>query len=139
MEPITTAVAISSVVSYLSQTLKDNKAFKDFATDFTAASVNWMRSIFLEEDDNPKEVLADLQADPTEELNVQAAENAIAKAVKKDAEAEKWLKEMYEVIQQKKADGQQVSVHVENSERVNTGNISAGGNVTQSFGNTDGK
>ena len=43
MEPIT----IAAIVGYLAKTLKDNKTFKDFTTDFTDATVRWIRPRFL--------------------------------------------------------------------------------------------
>ncbi len=139
MEPVSTTVAISAVVGYLAKTLKENKTVSDFIADFTSATVNWIRPIFLKEDDTPKDVLADLKADSKSKYNTNAAENAIAKAADGKPEVEEELRKMYAEIQQKRENGQQVSVHVENSQRVNTGNISAGGNVTQSFGNTNEK
>ena len=101
MEPVSTAVAISAVVSYLAKTLKENKTVSEFIADFTSATVNWIRPIFLKEDDTPKDVLADLKANSDDKLNTGAAEIAIAKAVRDNPEAEKWLKEMYAEIQQK--------------------------------------
>ena len=139
MEPVSTDVAISTVVGYLAKTLKENKTVSEFIADFTSATVNWIRPIFLKEDDTPKDVLADLKADPESKYNATAAENAIAKAADGKPEVEEELRKMYAEIQHKRENGQQVSVHVENSQRVNTGNQSVGGDLTQSFGDTNGK
>jgi GTP cyclohydrolase III len=136
MEPVSTAVAVSAVVSYLAKTLKENKSLSQFIGDFTSATVNWIRPIFLKEDDTPKDVLADLKAAPDNKYKINAAENAIAEAADGNPEVKEELRKMYAEIQQKRQNGQPVSVHVEDSERVNTGNITATGNVTQSFGDT---
>ena len=101
MEPVSTALAISAVVGNLVKALKENKAFSTFVTDFTTATVDWIKPIFLKEDDTPKDVLADLKANSDDKLNTGAAEIAIAKVVRDNPEAEKWLKEMYAEIQQK--------------------------------------
>lgn len=101
MEPVTTTAAIAAVVGYLTKTLKENKTFSAFVTDFTSATVNWIRPVFLKEDEAPTDVLTDLKADPDDKLNTDAAEIAIAKAIRKTPEAEKWLQEMYAEIQQK--------------------------------------
>jgi len=98
MEPVTTL--IGTVVGYLAKQIKEGKAFKDFTSDFSDAAIKWIRPIFLKDDkeEAPKEVLADLQADPDEQLNADAAANAIAKALKKEPEAEQWLREIATLI-----------------------------------------
>ena len=101
MEPVSTTVAISTVVGYLTKTLKENKTVSEFIADFTSATVNWIRPIFLKEDDTPKDVLADLKADPESKYNATAAENAIAKAADGKPEVEEELRKMYAEIQQK--------------------------------------
>lgn len=101
MEPITTAVAITAVVHYLAEKLAANKSVGDFFNDFTDATVAWVKPIFLTDEGKEKEVLQDLVADPNEQLNQDAAANAIAKAVKKNPDVEKHLHEMAKVIQEK--------------------------------------
>ena len=101
MEPITTTVAINAVVLYLAKKLADNKGISGFFNDFTDASVAWIKPIFLTEEGKEKEVIADLTADPNEQLNKDAVATAIAKAVKKNPDAEQLLQEMAKVIQQK--------------------------------------
>lgn len=107
IEPITTAVLISGVVGYLTKTLKENKTFADFTKDFTSATVNWIRPLFLK-DDQPKEVLENLQQKPDSEARQKAAEAAIATHIEDNPAARQWLEEMYAQIQQKKAKGEQV-------------------------------
>lgn len=124
MEPITTTAIISTVVGYLAKTLKDNKTFDDFTKDFGSATIKWIRPLFLV-DETPKEVLADLKADPTDKLNTDAVENAIAKALKKDEKAKDYLQEMYDLIKVKEAKGESISIV--NSKNVNTGNVNTGG------------
>ena len=100
MEPITTALAINAVVLYLAKKLADNKGISGFFNDFTDASVAWIKPVFLTEEGKEKEVIADLTADPNEQLNKDAVATAIAKAVKKNPDAEQLLQEMAKVIQQ---------------------------------------
>ena len=123
MEPITTTTIISTVVGYLAKTLKDNKTFDDFTKDFTSATINWIRPLFLE-DDKPKEVLEDLKIDPNEKLNTDAAENILAKALKKQESANKYLNEIYETIKAKETKGESIKI-------VNSKNIVIGNNTVQ--------
>ena len=127
MEPITTTAMIGTVVGYLAKTLKENKSVKDFFSDFTGATVDWIRPIFLIDDDKPKEIIEDLKADPEEKLNADAVENAIAKALKNKPDLEQQLKAMYEQLQKKaKTD---TGINIINSNNVVTSPIHAGGNV----------
>ena len=99
MEPISTA-AIATVVGYLAKTLKDNKSIQTFFSDFTAATVNWIRPIFLE-GEAPKEVLKNLQEAPDDDLNQTDVRTAIQRAVRNNPDAEKMLAEMAEIIRKK--------------------------------------
>lgn len=109
IEPISTAV-LSGVVGYLTKTLKENKTFTDFTKDFTSATVNWIRPLFLKDDrdDQPKEALEDLQKDPDSKPQQDLVAATIAAYVAKNPDARQWLEEMYAEIQQKKAKGEQV-------------------------------
>ncbi|MCY7358609.1 MAG: hypothetical protein LH609_14350, partial [Rudanella sp.] len=69
----------SAVVGYLTKTLKENKTFTDFTKDFTSATVNWIRPLFLKDDkeDQPKEVLEDLKKD----LDSEPQQNLVAATI----------------------------------------------------------
>jgi hypothetical protein len=127
MEPATTTAMIGTIVGYLAKTLKENKSIKDFFTDFTDATVNWLRPVFLKDDEEPKEIIKDLKTDPIERLNVDAVENAVAKAIKKEPDLEQQLKAMYEQLQFKAANDN--TINIINSKNIVTGTIHAGGNV----------
>ena len=101
MEPVTTAAAISAVVGYLAKTLKDNQSIQDFFKDFTAATVAWIRPVFLKDDETPKDVLANLQQNPDSQPRQDAAKNALAIELENNPQAEQFLKEMADAIQQK--------------------------------------
>lgn len=127
MEPITTTAMIGTIVGYLAKTIKDNKSVQDFFKDFTTASVGWLRPLFLTVDEKPKEIIEDLTNDPTEKLNTDAVENALAKALKKDPSVAEQLKAMYTTLQEKAKKGETISII--GSKNVNTGTIHAGGSV----------
>ncbi|GAB4500322.1 MAG: hypothetical protein OHK0019_38520 [Saprospiraceae bacterium] len=104
MEPVTTTAMIGTVVGYLAKTLKDNKSIQDFFKDFTDAAVAWIRPVFLKDDDSPKEVLENLKQNPDSQPRQDAVKNAIAIALEENPQAEKWLKEMSEVIRKNHPD-----------------------------------
>lgn len=133
MEPVTTTAMIGTVVGYLAKTLKENKSVEDFFNDFTEATVGWIRPLFLK-DDEPKEIVADLKADPDDKLNRDAVENAIAKAVRKNSDLEQHLKAIYEQLQTQATTDK--SINIINSKNVVTGKIKAGGIVTIGDNNT---
>ncbi len=129
MEPVTTSAAIAAVVGYLAKTLNEDKSIKKFFGDFSEATVNWIRPLFLKEDDQPKDAVKDLQDDPAEAINQEAVKIELQKALKKQPELEQHLRSMYDQIQQKAQKGEQVSIQIKQGKNINTGNISAGGNV----------
>lgn len=134
MEPVSTTVMVSAVVGYLAKKLKDNKSVEDFFKDFTEATINWIKPIFITEGQKPKEIIEDLKADPADELNTGAVENALAKALKRNPGAEADLKAMYDSLQAKASQGESISIV--NSKNVNTGKIKAGGSVIIGDNNT---
>jgi len=102
MEPVTSL--ISAAVSYMVETISGAKSFKDFIEDFSNATIDWIRPIFLTDEEKPKEVLADLQKEPNDKLNIQAAENAIAKAIRDEPSLEIKLRDLVNEMQKKSGD-----------------------------------
>ena len=72
-----------------------------FFKDFTAATVAWIRPVFLKDDETPKDVLANLQQNPDSQPRQDAAKNALAIELENNPQAEQFLKEMADAIQQK--------------------------------------
>lgn len=126
MKPDPTAM-IGAVAGYLAKTLKAHKSVKDFFSDFTEATVNWIRPIFLTDDDKPKEVLQKLIEKPDSAAKQDAVKAAIASDLEDRPGAEALLREMFDIIQSKAARGEAISITA--SKNVVTGNIKAGGNV----------
>jgi hypothetical protein len=128
MEPLTTTAAISALTGYLAKKLKDNKSVQSFFDDFTEATVNWIKPIFIREDGAPEKALKDLQEKPDSIVRQDAVKSSLAVALEDDPRAETLLREMVASIEEKKTKGEAVTIT--NSKNINMGNISSGGNVT---------
>ncbi len=100
MEPITTT-AIASVVTYLATKLKENQSVKSFFDDFTEATVNWIRPIFLKEDGTEKSAIQDLKKEPDNPTNQGVVKGLIVSNIEDNPAAEKWLLEMAKIIAEK--------------------------------------
>ena len=106
-ELITTSEMAKTVVSYLAGSLKESKALKSFFTDFTDATVQWLRPIFLIDDKEEKRMIKDLIENPDDTDNLQEIETAIIKTVKKQPELESSLVELFKEIQTKTGNSEQ--------------------------------
>lgn len=100
MEPITTT-AIATVVTYLAGKLKENQSVKSFFDDFTEATVNWIRPIFLKEDGTEKSAIQALKEDPDNPTNQGVVQGLIVDKIEDNPAAEKWLLEMAKIIAEK--------------------------------------
>lgn len=101
MEPITTTVAISTIVGYLAKKLKDNKSIQGFFDDFTEATVNWIKPIFIREDGSPKDSLKDLQENPDSKAQQNVVKGNLEVALEKNPQAASFLQDMLKVIREK--------------------------------------
>ena len=97
--------SISIAIGYLAKTLKDNKTFDEFLNEFTNASINWLKPIFLK-DKEPKEELKDLVNAPSDELNIQTVELVLAKAIRDNPALKEKLNELVNEIENKKSSKQ---------------------------------
>ncbi|MEA5259740.1 hypothetical protein VB264_18230 [Arcicella aquatica] len=100
MDSITTT-AIDTVVTFLTTKLKDNSSVKAFLDDFTEATVNWIRPIFLKEDGSEKHVIQELKKEPDNLSKQEAVKAVIVSKIEDNPTAEKWLQEMAKIIAEK--------------------------------------
>jgi hypothetical protein len=94
-------MVISTVIGGVIGYLATNKSVQELFKDLTAGAVNEIRPIFLKESGEPQKVLADLQANPKDELNVKMMELTLEKAVRDNPDAEKVLIDIFKKIQGK--------------------------------------
>ena len=126
MEPITTTAIISTIVGYLAKTLKDNKTFDDFTKDFTSATINWIRPVFLKDDNTANETLVKLTNNPESESKQKIVQSTLESELEDNPEVKKYLQEMYEVIKAKESKGEKIKLI--KSKNVVIGNSTVQGN-----------
>lgn len=98
---IETVALAGSVVGYLIKTIKDNKDVNNFFSDFTSATVDWLRPIFLKEDGLSTELFEDLKTAPDDALFQESVKLEVAKLVKKNPQFEELLKSLVAEITEK--------------------------------------
>lgn len=92
---------IGTVVGYLAKSLKDNKALQDFFKEFSTETINWIKPLFIKEDNSPKEVVKKLQEKPDSTARQDAVKSAIAIELEDNPETKSKLQELYNAIQSK--------------------------------------
>jgi len=122
MEPLTTSVIISSITTYLATKLKENKSIDSFFSEFTEATVNWIKPLFITEDGNEKEVIAKLKEKPDSPALHNSVKSILELELEENPNSKKNLEEMYEVIS--KTD---TGIKIVNSKNINTGNVNTQG------------
>ncbi|PLK46280.1 hypothetical protein [Emticicia sp. TH156] len=137
MEPVTTTAFIATIVGYLAKTLKENKSFQDFTKDFTGATINWIRPLFLKDDETPKEALEKLAANPESEPRQKMIQASLETELEENPDAKEYLEEMYRVIKEKESGGE--AIRIINSKNVVIGDSSVQGNFIVGDSNTIGK
>lgn len=126
MEPISTSVMIGSIVSYLGAKLAKNESVNSFLSDFTSATVNWIKPLFLKEDGEEKDIIANLKQKPDSKARKTAVTAALEIGLEDTPEATNYIQEIFEKIS-KTEEGGKIVNNIINSKNVNTGNVNTGG------------
>jgi len=125
MEPLTTSTMIASIAAYLGGRLSKDKSIDNFISEFSEATVNWIKPLFLKEDDTEKEIIKNLKDKPASEARKAAVESAIKVGLEDTPEAKDYIKEIFEKISITEEGGKIVN-NIINSKNVNTGNVNTG-------------
>ncbi|NOU18737.1 MAG: hypothetical protein HOO91_14360 [Bacteroidales bacterium] len=126
MEPLTTAVMISSIVTYLGVRLSKDKSVDEFLSDLTKAAVSWIRPLFLNDDGSEKEVITQLKEKADSPARQKAVESVLEVGLEETPAAKQHIKEIFEKISKTK-EGAKIINNITNSKNVNTGNVNTGG------------
>lgn len=130
MESITTSAMIKGIVAYLGGRLSKDESINKFISEFSGATVDWIKPLFLKEDDTEKEIIKNLKEKPESEARKKAIESVIEFEVEDKPETIDYIKDMFEKIS-KTEEGAKIVNNITNSVQTITGNIK--GNINQIY------
>ncbi len=128
MPAVSTSVMIGAIVTYMGNKLAKNESVNSFFDDFSEATVNWIKPLFIEEDDKPTRSLEKFKANPNSESKRKLLQATLESELEDNPEAEKYIKEIFEKISESE-EGTKIINNISNSKNVVTGNISTQGDV----------
>ena len=126
MPVATTSVMIGAIVTYLGNKLAKNESVNSFFDDFSEATVNWIKPLFIEEDDKPTRSFEKFSTNPNSVSKQDVLKSTLESELEDNPEAEKYIKEIFEKISQTE-EGAKIINNISNSKNVNTGNVNTGG------------
>ena len=126
MEPLTTSAMIGGIVAYLGGKLSKDKSINSFLSEFTEATINWLKPIFLKDDGTEKEIIQSLKEKPESVSRKKAVESAFEIVIEDNPEAKTYIKDIFEKIS-KTEEGGKIINNIINSRNVNTGNVNTSG------------
>lgn len=105
-----TTTAISMIVGYLAKTFAENKTFQDFTNDFSAATVEWISSLFLNENNQPIEAIQKLRAKPNSSAQQSRINSILEVEIEDNPNAKQYLLAMAAELDKKSAKGENISI-----------------------------
>ena len=126
MPAVSTSVMIGAIVTYMGNKLAKNESVNSFFDDFSEATVNWIKPLFIEEDDKPTRSFEKFKANPNSESKQKLLQVTLESELEDNPEAEAYIKEIFEKISQSE-EGKEIINNISNSKNVSTGNVNTGG------------
>ena len=96
--------AAVAITDYLAKSLKENGSIKTFFSEFTDATVAWIKPIFLKADDSEKKVIKDLITNSDDKAIHEKVKTLIEAKAEEDDNALAILTEMAEIAMKKMGD-----------------------------------
>ena len=112
-----------AIVTYMGNKLAKNESVNSFFDDFSEATVNWIKPLFIEEDDKPTRSFEKFKANPNSESKQKLLQVTLESELEDNPEAEKYIRKIFEKISQT----EEGKIIISNSKNVNTGNVNTGG------------
>jgi len=122
METITTTGMIASIVDYLGNRLSKDNSINQFIFEFSEATINWLKPLFLKEDGTEKEIIKNLKEKPESKARKKAVESALEIGVEDSSEASVHVNEIFEKVSKANKE-----TSIANSKNVNTGTVNTNG------------
>ena len=98
MPTATTSVMIGAIVTYLGNKLAKNESVNSFFDDFSEATVNWIKPLFIKDDDTPTRSLEKFSTNPNSESKQALLKATLESELEDNPEAEQYIREIYEKI-----------------------------------------
>jgi len=127
MEPLTTTM-IGSIVTYIGTKLSNDKSINNFFSEFTEATANWIRPLFLKDDGTEKEAIQKLKEKPKSEARKNAVKSIFEIELEDNPNAKEFIKNMFDQIPKMEGDWGT------NNKVINSKNVSIGNNVNTEGG-----
>ncbi len=120
MPAVSTSVMIGAIVTYLGNKLAKNESVNEFFDDFSTATVNWIKPLFIEEDDTPTRSLEKFSTNPNSESKQTLLKATLESELEDNPDAEQYIREIFEKISQSE----------EGAKIINTLNVTGDNNIT---------
>ena len=98
MPAVPTSAMIGAIVTFLGNKLAKNESVNSFFDDFSEATVNWIKPLFIEEDDTPTRSLEKFSTNPNSESKQALLKATLESELEDNPEAEQYIREIYEKI-----------------------------------------
>ncbi len=92
---------VDTVISYLIPFFSKSESFKKFKQELGDATIDWIRPLFLKDDETPSEEASDLANAPDDEINQQAAKVKLVKLARNLENGDQLLKELAQKLRDK--------------------------------------
>lgn len=116
-----------AVVAYLAKQFKANKPVQEFFADFSEATVDWLRPIFLRDEEEPETAVKKLMSNPDSTAKQEALKALLVSELEDRPELMEHLRQLVQQIQAKSG---HESAHPGSQ---NVGNSSSGNILMQDF------
>ena len=100
MPAVPTSAMIGAIVTFLGNKLAKNESVNSFFDDFSEATVNWIKPLFIKEDDTPTRSFEKFTANPNSESKQKLLQVTLESELEDNPEAEKYIQEIFEKISQ---------------------------------------
>lgn len=136
MEPLTTSVMISGIVTYLGKQLAENKTLKKIVSGCTDATTNWILKLFGKGENQISEDLQKLKENPDSDARKSLIEAKIKTELEDDPTIKKYIEDIFKQMSNTE-EGGKIVARIANSKNVNVGNVKInGGNFQIGDNNT---
>lgn len=123
MEISTTTEMIGGIVSYLGKYFSKDRSINNFISDFSEATINWIKPLFLKEDESEKDIIKKLKEKPESKARQKAVESVIEIELEDNPKAEEYIKEIFEKVSK----AEKEATTIKNSKNVLNGSVNTNG------------